>query len=80
MIYYALGQIDYRSNLVYTFDEARDFMLLTEHFGPWEGIEGTPPTSKQKKEWKESNKSLPKRSTKVSAPPSLMKEVQKIKL
>lgn len=78
MLYYALGQIDHRSNLIYTADEAREFMLLTEHFGPWEGIEGTPATPAQKKKWKKEGRKSPKRSTRSSAPPDLMKELAKL--
>lgn len=37
VVYYALGQIDWRNCLLYTRNEARAFVVTTEHFGPWEG-------------------------------------------
>jgi hypothetical protein len=40
-LYYALGRIDYRQCLVYTAREARQFLLQTQHYGPWEGPEGS---------------------------------------
>jgi hypothetical protein len=78
LLYYMLGSIDHRSNLVYTAEEARQFMRLTEHFGPWEGPEGTPATSKQKKKWKEAGNKPPRRSTKSKALPDLTKEFERI--
>lgn len=37
MLYYALGQIDYRENLVYTAKEVWAFTAHFGHWGPWEG-------------------------------------------
>jgi len=61
-LYYSLGNIDYRHNLVYTAQEAVEFMMLTEHYGPWEGVDGVPATGRQKKRWREGGVPLPKRS------------------
>ena len=41
--YYGLGDIDYKDNLVYTQDEARNYLLYAHHYGPWEGPEGVDP-------------------------------------
>ena len=67
-IYYALGNIDYLNNLLYTKDEAADFLVLTGHYGPWEGVDGTPANSAQKVAWKAGGKRLPKRSKMPSNP------------
>lgn len=44
-LYYALGCIDWRDCLFYTRDEARAFVVATEHFGPWEGPDADERTS-----------------------------------
>jgi len=44
LVFYALGRIDYRDNLVYTAEEAKQFCLAYSHSGPWEGPDATPPT------------------------------------
>jgi len=78
MLYYSLGRIDYRENLVYTVEETKDFIRLTNHYGPWEGPEGTPATAKQKKKWKDQGKKMPKRSMKSKKPADLAKELQRL--
>jgi hypothetical protein len=44
VVFYALGRIDYRNNLVYTAEEAKQFCLAYSHSGPWEGPDAAPPT------------------------------------
>jgi hypothetical protein len=50
-MYYAMGQIDHRKNLVYTAEEARHWLLASKHYGPWEGPDGTPVPPASKKEY-----------------------------
>lgn len=47
--YYEIGKIDYRKNLVYDRDSALKWMLVTGHFGPWEGPDAVSLTAKQMK-------------------------------
>ncbi len=59
--YYTAGQISKANNLRYSRETARQYMQLTEHYGPWEGVDGTPPTARQKKDWKANGRKLPKK-------------------
>jgi len=43
-LYYALGQIDEDLSLRYTKEQVRRFVLDFLHYGPWEGVDGTPPS------------------------------------
>jgi len=79
-LYYTLGKIDYKNNLVYTPAQARQFMASHGHFGPWQGPDGVPMTSSQKASWKAQGKRLPRRTRKSrpagpQLPPELLKRI-----
>jgi hypothetical protein len=62
--YYAMGNISKEHNLRYSGELVRQYLLLTEHYGPWEGVDGTPPTAQQKRDWKMRGKKLPRKGRK----------------
>ena len=64
-VYYQAGQIDYRDNRLYTEPEARAFIQLTQHWGPWEGPDAEDVPDRRVKEWLRSGRPLPKRSLKA---------------
>ena len=64
-LYYSIGQIEHRNNLVYTPEEVRIFLVSHKHWGPWEGVDGVKMTAKQKRDW---GRSMPKRSKRSTKP------------
>lgn len=74
--YYMLGNIDHKNNLVYTFDEARQFLLASEHYGPWEGPDGVPVPPARKKEWRKTRGFTFKRSKRATKPKGMPKAVK----
>jgi len=42
-LYYAMGQIHEDLCLRYTKEQVRTYVLKFKHYGPWEGVVGTPP-------------------------------------
>jgi hypothetical protein len=76
-LYYSLGNIDYRENLVYSNATLMDFLRLAKHWGPWEGPDGTPPDTRKVREWKAAGRKLPK-SKKAKKPKTPYADVDKL--
>lgn len=76
-LYYSLGNIDYRDNLVYPHAVLLDFLRLARHWGPWEGPDGVPPKPERVKEWKNAGKKLPK-SQKAKRPKNPFSDIEKL--
>ncbi len=64
-VYYRAGNIDYKDNRLYTRDQTRQFVLFSQHWGPWEGPDADPIPDERVQEWLDEGRTIPKRTRKA---------------